>query len=461
MSKPFTPRPYQTIGQEWIAERARCALWAGMGMGKTITALNALEALYNLAGETEPTLVLAPKRVAQDTWPDEVGKWDHLKGFDVSPIVGTPEERNAALRRDVPVYTVNYENIPWLVERLGARWRFANVIADESTKLKSFRLRQGGVRAQALATVAHRKVKRWVNLTGTPASNGLQDLWGQTWFLDEGKRLGRTYSAFEQRWFQAVPGNNGYAQTRPLGFAQEQIQSRLKDLCLTLDPKDWFDLTEPIVNRVNVKLPARAMTQYRQMEREFLLELGEHQVEAFSAASKSSKCLQIASGSVWVDKEERVWAPIHDAKLEALESIINEAGGMPVLCAYQWVPDRERLLKAFPKAVDLATPDGLRAFKAGQSPLGIGHPQSLGHGVDGLQHVTNIVAFYSHWWALEYHDQMVERVGPVRQLQAGYDRPVFKHYLVAEGTIDELVMARHETKRGVQDLLLEYMKGKR
>lgn len=476
MRKPFNARPYQGIGGQHIAEHPRCALWAGMGMGKTITTLNVLEALYNLAGVTDPSLILAPLRVARDTWPEETQKWQHLAGFDVVPITGTVEERKAALRRDAPAYSINYENIPWLVDYLGQRWRFGNVIADESTKLKSFRLggykKDGtpkkssggtGQRAQKLASVAHTRVKRWVNLTGTPASNGLQDLWGQTWFLDQGQRLGRTYTAFQDRWFQAVPGDNGYSHIRPLECAQAQIQARLRDICLTLDPKDWFDLEEPIVNVLRVKLPKAAQTKYREMEKEFFTQIEGHDIEAVSAASKSQKCLQMASGAVYTspDPRDNSWLAVHDEKLTALESILAEAGGMPVLCAYHFVSDRERILKAFPKAVDLATVEGMARFRAGQSPLGIAHPQSLGHGVDGLQNVTNIIAFYSHWWSLEAHDQIIERIGPVRQMQAGQERPVFIHYIVAQGTVDELVIDRHKSKRSVQDILLEAMKGRR
>ena len=457
MRRDFTPRPYQILGAQHLAEHPRCALWAGMGMGKTITSLNVLDILYNVVGESDPTLVLAPLRVARDTWPEETTKWSHLTGLDVVPIVGTLDERKAALRRRAHVYSVNYEQIPWLVEQLGERWRFANVIADESTKLKSFRLRQGGVRAQALAKVAHTKVRRWVNLTGTPASNGLQDLWGQTWFLDQGQRLGRTYSAFQDRWFQAVPGDRGYAQTRPLPFAQEQIQERLADICLTLDPADWFDLEKPIVNKVAVNLPPRAAVKYREMEREFFTQIDGHDIEALSAASKSQKCLQLASGAVYTGAGNDAWAEVHDEKLQALGELLEESN-VPVLCAYHFVSDRERILKAFPKAVDLATRDGMAAFRAGRAPLGIAHPQSLGHGIDGLQNVTNVIAFFSHWWALEYHDQMVERIGPVRQMQAGNRRPVFIHYIIARGTVDELVIDRHETKRSVQDILLEAMK---
>lgn len=463
MRKAFVPRPYQSIGIPFIAEHKRCALWAGMGMGKGVMALTVLDILYSLVGESQPTIVLGPLRVARDTWPDEVSKWEHLRDLEVVPVIGSADERKAALRRDVPIFSINYEQLPWLVDYLGARWRFGNVVADESTKLKSFRLRQGGQRAQALAKVAHTKVNRFIELTGTPASNGLTDLWGQMWFLDQGVRLGRTYSAFQDRWFQAVPGDNGYAQTRPLAHAQAEIQGRLKDICLTLDPKDWFDLDAPVVSVRPVKLPPKAQAKYREMEREFFTQIDGHDIEALNAASKSQKLLQLASGAIYTspDPKDDSWAPVHDEKLAELESIVNEAGGMPVLVAYHFVSDRERILNAFPKAVDLATKEGMLRFRAGKAPIGIAHPQSLGHGIDGLQNVTNIIAFFSHWWALEYHDQMVERIGPVRQMQAGNDRPVFIYYIVAKGTVDELVIERHASKRSVQDILLEAMKGKR
>lgn len=456
--RKYTPRPYAAQAGVFLAEHDRCNLWAGMGMGKTSIVETVLEAAYNLAGETEPTLVLAPKRVAADTWTDEAAKWQHLAGLDICPIVGTPSERFRALRRDVPVHTINYENLPWLVDQVGNNWPWRRVIADESTRLKGFRTRQGGQRAQALAQVAHTKVDRWVNLTGRPAPNGVRDLWGQNWFVDAGVRLGRTFSSFEERWFRPVRNDEGYYSWFPHDHSQREIQHALRDVSLTLDPKDWFDLKDPIVTDIEVKLPPKAMAQYKQMEKEFFLSVAGQDIEAFNAASKSMKCLQIASGFVHIDTKLKQWAPLHDAKLEALESIVNEAAGMPVLCAYQWVPDRERILKAFPGSVDLATKEGLAAFKTGKVALGIAHPQSLGHGVDGLQYVTNILAFYSDWWDMDPHDQIIERVGPVRQMQAGLDRNVFVYHILAKGTVDYLLKARHETKRSVQDLVLDAMK---
>lgn len=364
-----------------------------------------------------------------------------------------------ALKYDVSVYTINYENIPWLVEHFGDRWPFGRIISDESTRLKGFRTRQGTQRAKALAQVAHTKTDFFVELTGTPSPKGLEDLWGQAWFLDRGERLGRSFSAFSDRWFQR--SFDGFSIT-PLPHAQAEIQDRLRDLCLTVDPKDWFDLREPIVNNIYVDLPTKARMSYKQMEKEMFAEIESHPIEAFNAAARTQKLLQLANGAIYTgdasDPGERKWVEVHDAKLQALESIVEEANGMPVLVGYEFKSDLARILKAFPKAVNLSTDAGMKAFRAGKAPIGLAHPASLGHGVDGLQDVTNIMALFGHNWNLELYQQFNERIGPVRQMQSGHDRPMFIHHIIARDTVDELVMQRRETKREVQDLLLEAMK---
>lgn len=455
--KRFTPRPYGHLITQHILDTERCAIWAGMGMGKTVSTLNAIDVL--LMAEDDPVLVVAPLRVARTTWPDEARKWEHLRGLSVMPIVGTEAERILALRQPAQVYTVNYENLPWLVERWGDQWPYRTVILDESTKVKGFRLRQGTQRAKALAQVAHTRVRRLVQLTGTPSPNGLADLWGQAWFLDRGQRLGRTYSAFTQRWFQA--SHDGYGSI-PLGHAQKEIQDLMRDVCLTVDAKDWFDLREPIVNTIYVDLPVAARKHYREMEKAMFTEIEAHQVEAFNAAARTIKCLQIANGAAYVGEAGTAdWKPLHDAKLQALDSVIEEAAGAPVLVAYHFKSDLARLQQAYPDGLLLSTHEGLRAAQAGQGRVWFGHPASMGHGVDGLQQHCNILAFFGHWWNLEERLQMVERIGPTRQMQAGHDRPVFIHNIVARDTVDELVLARIETKREVQDLLLEAMKTRR
>ena len=457
--KVFTPRVYQDAVIQWELDKPRNGIWAGMGMGKTVSTLTTLDILE--ISEPGPALVLAPLRVASSTWPDEAKKWEHLKNVEVSAVVGTPEERRAALRRPATVYTMNYDNLPWLVEHFDKKWPFRKVVADESTRLKNFRLRQGGKRAHALGRVAHSLANRFIELTGTPAPNGLQDLWGQAWFLDKGLRLGRSYDAFKSRWFQSIQVGADRNATRldPLPFAQEQIEDLMRDLCMSLDARDYFDISEPIVNVVRVELPARARNLYKDMEREMFLALDcGTEIEAFNAASKTIKCLQLANGAIYTNESGTEWAEVHDVKLQALEEIVEEAAGMPVLVAYHFKSDLARLLKAFPKGRALdKNPQTITDWNAGKIPVLFAHPDSAGHGLN-LQDGGNILVFFGHWWNLEAFLQIIERIGPTRQAQAGHDRPVWIYHIVAADTVDEIVMARRDSKRDVQDLLLEAMK---
>lgn len=449
-------RPYQHNIIDFILDHKRCNLFVPMGMGKTLSTLTALDLLM-LVEDVTPVLVLAPLRVAASTWPDEIKKWPHLRHLRISVVVGTPAERRAALRAKADIYCMNYDNLVWLDDELGDKWPFLTVVADECSRLKSFRLRQGSVRAKALAKHIHTKVKRYIGLTGTPSPNGLQDLWGITWMVDRGVRLGRSFDAFKQRWFQAVPGGDGYQQIKPLPFAQVQIEDLLRDLCISLDARDHFDIAEPIVNVIRVDLPAKARRIYQDMEREMFMQIGEHEVEAFSAAARTIKCLQLANGAAYVD-DAGTFSEVHDAKIQALDSVVSEASGMPVLVAYHFKSDLARLLKAFPQGRHLdANPATIRDWNAGKIPVLFAHPASAGHGLN-LQDGGNILVMFGHWWDLEQYQQIVERIGPTRQAQAGHDRPVFIHHIVATDTVDELVMARRETKREVQDLLLDALK---
>lgn len=466
----FAPAEQQLlmIGHELNVRR--CGVWAGMGLGKTSATLSALDALY-LAGEDAPTLVHAPLRVARSTWPNEAKKWSSLRHIEVVPILGTEKERLAALKRDAAVKTINYENIPWLVAHYGNDWPFGTVVADESTRLKGFRggFRKhpktgkvyyqgaGGQRARALGRVAHSRVQRFIELTGTPSPNGLQDLWGQAWFLDAGQRLGRTFEAFIQRWFRTT--YDGYG-IEPLPMAQEEIQDRLRDLCLSLRSEDYFDVEQPIPRTIRVELPPKARQLYKAMEREMFLAIDGHEVEALNAASKTIKCLQLANGAVYVDEKAETWREVHDEKLKALESVVEEAAGAPVLVAYHFRADLDRLRRAFPRGRTLGA-DGVAEndWNAGRIPILFVHPASCGHGLN-LQDGGNILVFFGHWWNLEEYQQVIERIGPVRQAQAGHPRSVFVYHIVAADTVDDLVMARRETKRGVQDLLLEAMRAR-
>lgn len=465
MSQPFTPREYQIIIRDYIIQFKRCAIWLFMGAGKSAATLSALIMLSFVETDVFPALILAPKRVARFVWPGEQEKWTDFKDIRMVTITGSAEERKQALATKAHIYTMNYENMEWLIKTLGpGRWPFKTVIADESTRLKNFRLRQGGIRTRALSLVAWTHVERFIELTGTPASNGLKDLWGQSWFLDKGQRLGRTYGSFTERWFQR--SFDGYS-VDPLPFAQEQITEKMRDICISIDPKDYFDIKEPIVTEVYVDLPPAARKLYDEMEKKMFIEIGEHQIEAFNAAARTNKCAQLANGAAYLDnpnpedKRPKDWRVVHDAKLEALEDIIEESAGAPILVAYEFKSDLARLKKHFPKGRHF---DDKRQtekdWNAGKIPIMFIHPKSGGHGVS-LQYGGNALVFFGFSWNLEEYLQVIERIGPVRQLQAGFDRNVFLYFIIARDTVDEDFMERRKTKKSVQDILLNSMKRKR
>lgn len=455
----YQPRPYQDMITARILETPRVGIWAGMGMGKTVATLTAIDALQ--VADPAPALVLAPKRPALTVWPEEIRKWGHLKHMRCATIIGSEPQRREALEQPADVYTMNYDNLPWLYEVLKARrkgWPFRIVVADESTRLKSFRLKQGGKRAYALAQVAHTQIDRFIELSGTPAPNGVVDLWGQMWFLDRGKRLGHSFTAFSQRWFYSVMTPDGFPLLKPHEHALDEVKGLTKDLCHSFDAKDWFPVDKPIVRKLYFDLPRRVRRHYDEMQKEFFAEIAGNEFEAVNAAARSIKCLQIATGSIYTN-DGGAWEHIHDEKLELLRSVVEEAAGMPVLVAYQYKHELERILKAFPGARLLdAKPQTVADWNTGKIQMLVAHPASAGHGLN-LQEGGNILAYFGHWWDLELHDQIAERIGPVRQKQSGLDRSVFVYYLLARDTLEEEVLRRHQTKRTVQEILRDAAAG--
>lgn len=438
---------------QWILEHERCAIWAPMGSGKTAATLNALS--ITRLTDPGPVLVLAPRRVAVHTWPDEARKWEQF-GLDCSAVVGTVKQRRAALAKPAAIYTISYDNIPWLVAEFddGKTWPFTTIVADEATRLKGFRTRQGGKRARALGKVAHTKVRRFIELTGTPAPNGLVDLWGQAWFLDRGERLGATFTAFTTRWF--MTGYNGWGVT-PLSYAQNEIQDKLSHICLTVELP--FAVDAPIVADVPVVLPAGVRKLYATLERQMFTALSnEKEITATTAAVLTNKCQQFANGAAYHDHGHGEYSPIHDEKLDALGSIIEEAGGASVLVAYQFKSDAARIRQRFTQARTLDDgKDVLDKWNAGRVPLLLLHPASAGHGLN-LQHGGNIIVWYGLPWSLELYEQAIERVGPLRQMQAGLNRPCYVYRIVATDTVDDLIAERLAGKRSVQEILLDAMK---
>lgn len=476
--KTWTPRDYQVAMRNFAMTNPRCQWYAGTGVGKTTAGLDTFDYLRML-GEADRLLVISTKRVCTMVWPQAIRDWSNFSHLTIAVAVGTPEQRHAAIARDAVVTAINYDCLPWLVDNYGENWPWDMVIADESTKLKSLRidvrrsstgkefLRKsgGGERAAKLARVAHKKVRRFICMTGTPAPNGLIDLFGQVWFIDAGQRLGRSFTAFQNRWFRSVRvGSDQFAtKLEPLPHAEAEIKALLADCTLTIEAKDYFDLPPLVKNISPVKLPPKAYAQYREMEKEMFTQIKGNDIEAFSAGAKSMKCRTLASGAAYLEPDDgsdvKPWVVVHDEKLAALDDIVSEANGEPILVAYQFKSDLARLKKAFPKGRYFDdNPKTLADFRKGKIPILFLHPASAAHGIDGMQDVCRTVVWFSMTWNLEEFEQLIERVGPTRQAQSGHNRTVYVHMLVAEGTVEEEMVERVESKASVQDSLREAMK---
>jgi hypothetical protein len=473
MTREFVAKDYQEKLIGHMLSTPRQNAFASPGMGKTVSALTALQ-IMSMVDDVFPALAIGPMRVANSVWHREVDKWAHLKGLRVSRVLGTLDERIAALKSPADIYTTHYGLLNWLHQYLGGRWPFKWVLADESTRLKnnrcSFRKHHksgkvslytgGGVNASAIARYAPR-TPYWTNLSGTPAPNGLKDLWGQHWYVDFGSALGNSYDAFSRRWFYQRRGTQReQAVFDPMPHAFDEITERMRPTTIMLDAYDYFDCERPREVDIEIELPDPVMKQYRKMHREAFLKLREEKViTAVNAGVAASKCMQIASGHVF--DEQGTPHLIHTEKLDALESLMENLQGAPLLVAYHFQPDLQAILKRFPFAV--ALPSGARQqqveddWNAGKIPMLLVHPASAGHGLN-LQYGGCDLCIYTPYWDLELYLQVVERIGPVRQMQAGFKRLTNVYRLVAKGTIDEkMVNEILPGKIKVQDAFNEEM----
>lgn len=443
----YTPRPYQRIGTQFLLDNQRCNLWAKPGMGKTGMVLSLLDIMKIAGSNFFPALVVAPKRVADIVWPDELAKWDAFEGISLTKILGNRAQRaDALLGQPTDLSVINYENLLSLREHLGGKWPFKTVIADESKRLAGFQLQASTKRADMLADIAQH-TGRWINLTGTPATRDLRDLWGQNWFVDFGARLGHSKTKFESRWFQTNPYSR---KVKPLPGAEAEIHAAMADVALAFRPEDWFEFEKPRNTRVMVRLPREARRIYDEMDDKLFTTVDGVAIEAPNGGVRSMKCLQIASGSIYPAVDAAA-LPIHDAKVEALESVVSELNE-PLLVAYYFAFTPARILKAFPKARVLRTKKDINDWNAGRIDLMLVHYQSAGHGLN-LQDGGRAVLNFDQVWDEELRQQVVERVGPARQAQSGYKRIVLTYDLVAEGTEDEAVMIQSELKCSMQEAL--------
>lgn len=394
--------------------------------------------------------MVAPLRVAEDTWTKESAKWDHLQGLRVVRVLGSQAQRIRALETDADIYCINRENIPWLVKYYGTDWPFDGVVLDELSSFKS----PSSKRFKAMRKVRP-LIKHIVGLTGTPSPNGLIDLWAQIYLLDQGKRLGRTLTEYCNRYFN--PGRrNGYVvyDWVPKDGAEDEIYRRISDICISMKACDYLKLPERVDVVRTVKLDDEAQTAYTEMEKEAVLELGPNEiVDAGTAAVVSGKLLQIANGAVY-DENGKTHI-IHESKLDTLEDVIEAVNGRPVLVFYAYQHDLERIIQRFPQARKLEGSAEIDAWNRGEIPILLAHPAGAGHGLN-LQAGGNHIVWFGLTWSLELYQQANARI--YRQGVKG-ERVTITH-LVAEGTIDEDVMRVLDGKATRQDALLEAVKAR-
>ncbi|MBR2215985.1 MAG: DEAD/DEAH box helicase [Selenomonadaceae bacterium] len=394
-------------------------------------------------------LVVAPLRVAATVWTSEAAEWEHLRHLTVVPVLGSLRQRLNALAQEADIYTINRENVDWLVNHYGRYWPFDMVVLDESSGFKNHLSK----RFRALRRIRP-WIKRLVELTGTPAPNGLMDLWSQIYLLDGGERLGKTIGGYRRRWFSPGRGN-GYAvwEWNPAKDAESEIYEAISDICVSMKAEDYISLPPIIYNTIKIPLPEEARKAYKKLEKELVLAIAEDEtITATSAAVLSNKLLQMASGSVYDEKGEAI--EIHAAKLEALAEVVEANNNKPLLVFYWFRHDLERLQKQFPEARKLDTVKDIEDWNAGKVKMLLAHPASAGHGLN-LQQGGNAIVWFSLTWSLELYQQANKRLH-----RSGQRNTVVVHHLVAEGTIDQAVLAALSAKKTGQDGLLAAIKAK-
>lgn len=451
MIQHYDPKPWMRIGTKFLLDTPRAEFVADPGLGKTGMVLRALDMLKLAGSSFFPAVVFAPKRVADVVWTGERDKWDAFQDLSIVKVMGEQDIRMEALRQKVAdIYVINYDLAPWLVSMFPAeKWPFKIVVCDESSRLKGFRLNKGRIRADALSTIA-RQTGRWWNLTGTPCPNGLQDLWGQMWFVDFGERLKRTYTAYLEAYFL----EDRYTRKITTQFAAEpEIHRLVADKMLVLRAEDWLDLEKPQEIPMEVQLAPEVMAKYREMEKDYFLEIDDAQIEAGTAAIKSTKLLQLCSGSIY--DGETMPHHVHDAKLDALDDVLEEIAPKPLLVAYWWKTDVPRIMKHFERlGVPARVYQGKQDeddWNAGKIRVLLLHMQSA-FGLS-LHMVCHDVCFYSYFWNAELWTQFIARVGPVRQAQAGFKRVVRIWTIRTIGTIEGDVIGSNARKISIEQAL--------
>lgn len=445
----FKPYAYQKKAEDWIIEHLRCGLFLDMGLGKTICTLMAIEKLVYDYLEISKVLVIAPIRVAKSTWPAEIIKWDEINHLRYSVVVGTPSERMKALNTEADIYIINRENVVWLTEN--HHWDFDMVVIDELSSFKNNRSK----RFKALKKYIGR-CSRVVGLTGTPAPNGLMDLWSQLYLLDQGKRLGKTITRYREKYFK--PGrSNGYVvyDYVLIEGAEEKIYDSLSDISLSMRKEDYLNMPERMYLDHEVELDPKVMKLYKQFEKDYLIEMGGDEatddIVANNAAGLCNKLQQFANGRIY--NEEKNVVDIHNQKLDELEDLIEQANGHPVIVFYAFQHDKDKIKSKF-ETREIVNDKDVDDWNRGEIPILLAHPASIGHGLN-LQYGGRIIIWYGLTWSLELYQQANDRL-----YRQGQKKTVIVHHIVAKGTVDERILKALKSKEKMQDALIEYMKEK-
>ncbi len=437
---------YQEYATRFIIEHPIAAVLLQMGLGKSVITLTAIRELALERFEISRVLVIAPLRVARDTWPSEIQKWDHLQALTYSVAIGTEQERITALKQNVLIHIINRENAQWLVEQSGLPFNYDMIVIDELSSFKSYQAK----RFRALMKVRP-KVKRIVGLTGTPSSNGLMDLWAEFRLLDMGKRLGRFITKYREVFF--LPDKRNAQQVfswKPRPGAEEEIYSLISDITISMKSVDFLPMPECISNRVSVKLSPAERKTYDELKRELVTQLHGNEIDALNAASLSNKLCQLANGGIYNADHKTLF--FHNRKLDALEDIIEAANGQPVLVAYWFKHDLQRIRERF-TVREIRTSQDIADWNAGKIPVACIHPASAGHGLN-LQSGGNTLVWFGLTWSLELYQQTNARLW--RQGQKA--ETVIIHHIVIENTIDQQILAALERKDTTQSALMDAVK---
>lgn len=443
----YKPHNYQKYAEEFLLDHEEAGLFMDMGLGKTVVTLTALS---KLSWDIDRVLVIAPKRPAIDTWPEELGKWDHLHGLSWALAVGDPVQRKAALAAGKYITIINRENVAWLVDQYKRKpWPFDCIVIDELSSFKSSKSQ----RFRALKRIRP-FVRRVIGLTGTPAGNGYMDLWAECYLLDQGKALGKTLTGFRDLYF--TPGRrdgNIIYEWNLRENAKELILDRLQPMCVSMKTDDYLELPDRLDIIRRFELTEKSKKKYQQMEKNLLLEVGDEMIDAVNSAVLTTKLMQMCSGAIYSEDHEAVY--LHDEKLEALDQLFEEAEGENVLIFYQFRHELERLKARYPEAVDIKEPDAIKDWKAGKIKMLLAHPASAGHGLN-LQSGGSISIWFSLPTSLELYQQAIKRLH-----RQGQQNVVRNYILIARDTFEEEVYYRILMSKEIrQNAILELLKAK-